>query len=252
MSARQKRQLPALLSQLKSDLKAAGHGIRSIAQALDVGETSVKRWLAGDGLSADRLEDLCLLAGTSLSELAERACRPPADLSEQLTLAQEQALTEDAFLSFIFFHILGGGAPEDAIVDFGIPRRAVEEKLERLERLALIDRLPSGRTRALIHRQAAWRRGPMRAHFDRHLKRQFVEMDYISADAMYTSNTFKLSPVGLSRLDELMEYVRLELLALVEEDRPNSRLSGKWYTSLFAAREMDTSPLRNIARPRTT
>lgn len=242
------RQMQTLLDILRRDLRAGGHTMRSIAAKLGVGEATVKRWLAGKGLTLDRLDQLCALADVSFADLVEAANQPPGDLAQHLTLAQERALTEDSFLSFLFFLILGGWSPNDVVTDFDVPQAMVEGRLRRLERLALIDRRSGDRVRARIDRSVAWRRGPMRAHFEQHMKRQFFEMDFASPEAMYTSEVVKLSPLGVARLGELIEQVRLDLQSLSDEDRRHARLPGQWYAVLFAARELDTAPLRARAK----
>ena len=69
-----------------------------------------------------------------------------------MTLAQERALSQDAFLSFLFMVILGGYDWEEVARDFEIAPREMEAALIRLERLALIDRLALGRVRPLVDR----------------------------------------------------------------------------------------------------
>lgn len=240
------RQTQAMLDVLRRELRASGYTLRSAADALDIGEATIKRWLNGKGLMLDRLEDLCGLAGIDIVDLVEMARRPAPDLSQHLTLAQERALTEDSFISFLFFLILGGWSPRDLIADMGIPASIVEGRLRRLERLALIDRTPGGKVRARIDRSVAWRRGPMRAHFEQHMKHQFLEMDFASPDAVYFSEVVKLSPVGHARFLEMMEKVRLDLQALSDEDRRDARLPGQWYAILFAARDLDIRALQEV------
>ncbi len=151
---------------------------RRLATELGVGEASIKRWLAGQGLAFARFEQLAALAETSIAELA-RATEAPADhLAQELTLAQERALSEDAFLSFLFIAVLGGHGPDEIMQDFGLPARQIEAALIRLERLALIDRLPGGRTRALVDRAIIWRKSPMRRLFETQMKPQFLAMDF--------------------------------------------------------------------------
>jgi hypothetical protein len=96
-----------------------------------------------------------------------RACeRPALHLAQELTLAQERALSQSAFLSFLFMVILGGTAPDEVAEDFGVPPAQMETALSQLERLALIDRLRGGGVRPLVDRTIVWRKTPMRAQFE--------------------------------------------------------------------------------------
>ena len=125
-----------LLSALRARLRANGWTARRLAAQLGVGEATVKRWLAGKGLTLDRLDALASLAETSLAELARLAERPGAGLAQELTLAQERALSSDGFLSFLFMVILGGYDWEEVARDFEIAPREMEAALIRLKRLA--------------------------------------------------------------------------------------------------------------------
>lgn len=236
------RQLTTFLTVLRRLLRANGLSLREIAERMDVGEATVKRWFAGQGLAADRLEDLCALAGISLGELAELAMRPLQGQSTQVTLAQEEALTESPLLSFLFFSILSGWPPSDLNRELGISMKLIETLLYRLERLALIDRLPGGRVRSRVDRRTIWR-GPLRRHFEQHMKHWFLEMDYSDPAAIYTVETTKLSPTGLARLQELIERFRRDVQELADDDRRHSLLPKRWHATLVVTRAMDLTQL---------
>ena len=240
-----------LLATLRQRLRATGWTARRLAAELCVGEATVKRWLTGRGLTLDRLNQLADLAGTTLAELARIAERPGAGLAQELTLAQERALSSDTFLSFLFMTILGGTSPVEIAADFAVPRDVMELSLARLERLALIDRLPGGRARALIDRTVMWRKAPMRALFNERMKPQFLAMDFSAAEAVFVSEVVKLSPRGAAELAEMLERLRRDVQALAERDRDHSLLPRKWYGMLGALRELDTAELQGAAREGT-
>ncbi|TPE63704.1 XRE family transcriptional regulator [Sandaracinobacter neustonicus] len=235
--------MPAVLAELRRQLRGAGYTIKAAAQALGVAEATLKRWLAGHGMTVDKLDDLCLLADTSLPEII-RLIDQPVRLKSQLTLAQETALVSDPFMTLMFFAILGGWSPEELLANVDMPEAEIEQRLSRLERLALIDRLPGGRIRCRIDRKVRWRRHLMGAQFERYVKRQFVELDYSSSQVFYQGEIIRLSLSGYSRLAELIERVRVDTRAIEDEDRHNTRLESNWYVTLFAVRELDLSRLR--------
>lgn len=236
-----------LLSALRLQLRANGWTARRLAAELAVGEATVKRWLAGKGLTLDRLDILAGLAQTSLAELARQAERPGAGLAQELTLAQERALSQDGFLSFLFMVILGGYDVTEMARDFDVPTRQMEAALIRLERLALIDRLPMGRVRPLVDRAIIWRKTPMRAQFEARMKPQFLDMDFAAQDAVYASDILKLSAQGAARLTELIEKHRRDVQALAAEDRATAHLPQSWFGMLCAARPLDMTGLQQAA-----
>lgn len=241
---RTENEAQALVQALRRHLRREGWTARRIAGQFAIGEATAKRWLAGRGLTLDRLQRLCALCGLTIADLARETQQPPADLAQELTLAQERALSADPFLAFLFMAILGGNAPSDLAADFAIPPREIDAALGRLERLALIDRLASGRVRPLVDRAIAWRKTPMRRLFETQMKQQFLTMDFAADEAVYASEILRLSQLGAARLAELIEQHRRDVQALAEADRHQSHLPRAWYGMLCAARALDTSNLQ--------
>lgn len=227
----------AFLAALRQALRDAGWTQVRLAQEFGVGTATVKRWLHGRGLSFRMLSRLCELAETSLAELADD-CRAIAQESDQLTLAQEEALTQDSNLSTVFFLILRGWPPSEATEAFHIPPETVERHVARLERLALVDRLSGGRVRARLSPSHTWQRAPMRRHFERHLKQLFVSIDYGDPAVNFGAEMVKLSPLGVAQVRERIEAFRAELRAIEREDRRSAALPGEWYAVLAVARSL--------------
>ena len=238
-----------LLVHLRQQLRASGWTTKKLAQHFTIGEATAKRWLTGQGLTLDRLQQLADLAGTTIAALARDTERPDAGLAEELTLAQERALSEDSFLSFLFITILGGYAPDQIARDFEIAPEQIDAALVRLERLALVDRLSGGRVRPRIDRRIIWRKSPMRTLFETQMKPQFMAMDFAANDAVYASEIVRLSAQGAAMLAELIERHRRDIQALAERDRQDALLPARWYAILSAARPLDTTGLERSPMP---
>lgn len=233
-----------MLSILRRALRQDGWTARRIAAEFAIGEATAKRWLVGKGLSLERLERLAALVGLTLADLAREAEHPATGLAQELTLAQERALSSDTFLSFLFMTILGGNSPAEIARDFDVPAPAMDQWLAKLERLALIDRLPGGRVRPLVDRTIVWRKTPMRSLFEERMKPQFLGMDFAAPDAVYASELVKLSARGAAELAEMIEQHRRAVQALAERDREDSVLQRGWYGMLCAMRSFDMSELQ--------
>lgn len=229
----------AMLAALRRTLRRVGWTQAALAAELSVGTATIKRWLRGRGLTLHMLGRLCQLAECTIAELAQDS-EGARHGHDRLTLLQEEALTEDADLSTIFFLIVNGWPPAEATEAFHIPVEKVERHVARLERLALVDRLSGGRVRARIDPAHAWQRAPMRRHFERHLKRHFFSLDYGSPDTIFGAETIKLSPVGVGRVKDRIEQFRNELRAIAQDDRRTATLPGEWYAVLAVARSMTT------------
>lgn len=235
----------ALLAVLRRHLRQQGWTAQRLARELAVSEPTAKRWLAGKGLTLDRLDRVAALAGMTLADLAREAEDAPQGLARELTLAQERALSTDIFLSFLFMAILAGNQPDEIMTDFSLPSRTMETALLRLERLALIDRLRQGRVRPLVDRALVFRKVPLRSLFERHMKQQFFDLDYAAPETTYASEIVKLSDVGAAQLAELIERLRGEVQALSDRDRESAVLPRKWYGLLGVMRALDLSAVRD-------
>lgn len=235
-----------MLATLKLHLKSAGWTASTIAQRLEIGEATAKRWLAGKALTIDRLTVLADLCDLSLAELVRETERPTASLARELTLAQERALMADEFMALMFFTILSGYPPQETAADFELPQAMVESALTRLERLALIDRLSGGRARVLIDRAVIWRKAPMRQLFETRMKAQFMAIDFSAPETAYASEVVKLSSQGAAALAELIEEYRRKVQALAKNDRETSHLPASWYTTLAVMRPLDLSGLERL------
>ena len=228
-----------MVALLRRELRQAGWTARRLASELAISEPTAKRWLGGKGLTLDKIERLAGLCGISIAELAREAEHAQPGMARELTLAQERELASDVFLSFLFMTIVGGISPPEIAEDLGVPAQAMESALARLERLALIDRLPGGRVRSLVDRSVLFRKSPMRALFEARMKPNFLAIDFSAADTVYASEVMKLSDAGAAMLAELIEQHRRDVQALAERDRDASLLTRRWYGMLCAMRPLD-------------
>ena len=242
MKSARTRQFPQLIEALKAQLKAQGLRQRDIADRLGVGLATVKRWLAGDGLTTQRMEDLCDLAKISLVELVEAAAREPADRSTQFSPSQERALAEDSRLFFVFFSLLNGWPTEDCERELALDPDTMQTILRRLVRLGLVDVLPGGRVRVLTVREVAWRQnGPLSKNFA--ARRDFVERGGDAQD-LHMSDFVKLSAAGLNEVRDLLEELRREIHRVARADRHRTASSRTWQGLLFLVHPLRMDAIR--------
>jgi transcriptional regulator with XRE-family HTH domain len=233
------RQSRALLEALKAALRAKGLRLTDVASELRVSPSTVKRWLAGNNLTIDRLEALCDLAAISLSELVERADDVAPGKILRLSQSQERGLAEDTRLAFLFFSILNGWPPADFAREFGIGPELMQAYLDRLHRLGLVDILPSGRVRSRAARRVTWRRGgPLARHFEAKVKHHFMGADFGDSSTFFLSDIVKVSPAGAAQIEALVEQFRKEIHRIAEIDARAAAVDGRWRGVLFAVREI--------------
>lgn len=236
-----------LFAVLRRHLRREGWTAQKLAAHLGIGEATAKRRLAGKGITLERFGQLARLVGLTVAELAREAEGANDGLARELTLAQERALSGDAFLAFIFVTILGENDPAEFIADYGVPADRMEAALQKLERLALIDRIKGGRIRSLVDHNVMYNKLPMRRAFETHMKQQFVAIDFSHPETVFASEVIKLSDAGAARLAEEIERHRREVHALAMRDRETALLKRTWYSVLWAARPLDLSRLQRAA-----
>lgn len=227
----------ALLAELRIELRRRRLTGKAIAQAMGVAEPTVRRWLRGEGLLLERLEDLCRLAGISLRDLVNSL---PEGGAPRFTLAQERVLAADHPLAFLFFAILNGGHPEEFEREFRLPPARVEAYVQRLIRLGLIDRAATGRIRPLTTRSVSWRPGgPLALAFDKRVKHYFLSLNFGSPDATYVSDMVRLSEAGRARVHAMFAALRLEVHKLADADRAAQLDQYDWSAVLMLVRPLD-------------
>jgi transcriptional regulator with XRE-family HTH domain len=209
---------------------------RGLAAALGVAEPTVWRWLRGEGLTLERLDEICGILGLDLRDLA---LATPESGATRFTLAQERVLAADRPLAFLFFLILNDGDPETFGRDFRLSAEQVEDHLHTLTRLGLVDRR-GGRVRALTTRSVAWRPGgPLAMAFEKTVKHLFLGQDFGSPAATYVADMVRLSQAGRAKLHGLFTALRLEVHKLAEEDRQARHETYEWSAVLMLVRALD-------------
>lgn len=239
------RQLPGLLRALKADLKRQGIRQTDIADRLDVGVATVRRWLSGQGLTMDRFEELCGLANVTFAELADESESATLDRQTRFTPSQERELARDQLLSFLFFSLLHGWAPEASRQDLQITSERLSQLLNRLVRLGLIDISATGRVRLRTVPTVIWRRGgPLARHFHERVRHLVLDADYGSPDLFYLSDVAKLSLGAQQRIRELMERLRRDVHEIAATDRRALEPDRSWQALFLLLRPLDMTAVR--------
>ena len=242
--------MTALLAELRAELRRRKMTGKVIAHSLGVAEPTVRRWLRGEGLLLERLEDLCGLAGISLRDLISLL---PESGATRFTLAQERVLAADRPLAFLFFSILNGVQPDAFQREFHLRRGQVDAYVERLIRLGLVDRGPSGRARSLTTRSYSWRPGgPLATAFDKRIKHFFLSLDFGAEDAAYVSDMVRLSEAGRAQAHAMFAALRLEIHRLAEADQAAQFDHYDWSGVLMLVRPLDMAEVTRAEPPAPT
>lgn len=225
------------MGELRREMKSQGVRPGALAKEFGVAEPTVWRWLRGQGLTLDRVDQICAILGLDLRDLIARAGDEGAD---RFTLAQERVLAADRGLALLFFAILNGAQKSQCERELRLPPERLDQYLDRLVRLGLIAVATSGRLRPLTSRAVRWRRGgPLASAFERTVKHFFLSMDFGAAEADYVSDMVKLSAAGRMRVLALYEALREDVHLIAEQDRAARHEDYDWSALLMLIRPLD-------------
>lgn len=229
--------IATILSELRRELKGRGLRVSRLAEELDVAEPTVWRWLRGEGLTLDRLDEICAIADLDVRDLLARG---DDERQESFTLAQERVLAADRGLALVFFAVLHGAQNRDLEQEFGLPADRLSSHLERLKRLGLIEIPARGRIRLKVRRSVRWRRGgPLSVAFERTVKPLFMSMDFGSPEARYVSDMVPMSETGRARVHALFETLRDDIHMIGEQERAAHLEGREWSGVLMMVRPFD-------------
>jgi transcriptional regulator with XRE-family HTH domain len=239
-----KSQIKILMEVLREFLRARGLGPRDIAKQLGVSERTVMRWFASKAVDTEVIERLCDLVGLSFFELSELAARRVETRLTRLSIAQEQALVDDALLNYIFINVLKGWSAVELQREISVPEPMLVDALIRLEKLGLIGLLPGNEIRLKTTRDIEWRKdGPYANYVNMFLGWSLNKPDISDTKSLWTMDVLKLSTGSLAQLRRKFDALKAEAVLLSEQDRRSDDLSREWHALVLAARHIAFPPL---------
>lgn len=219
-----------LLTQaLKRCLRARGVTYRDVAQELGLSESSIKRLFSEQTFTLKRLEDICHLLDMSMFDLLRVAAADDDQRSNELGLVQEQALADDPTLLAYFYLLLIGWQPKRIARRLELDEPGQRACLTRLTALRLIETLPRKRVRLLTDTRIKWRAGgPIRARYEDHAKREFVDYGFDGKEDALDLENSELSDASIKVLQRKISRLAEDFAELAELDRslPHERKRG--------------------------
>jgi len=208
-----------LIAALKTVLKARGVTYRHIAGALRLSEASVKRILAAESLSLERLEAICRFLDLTVYELIRLARTGETEDVSVLTEVQEAALAQNPQLLACFYLLLNGWTPTRVARRLELSEPQLARLLVALDKLHLIELHPRNRVRPLTARTILWRKGgAVRRMYERQVKAEFLDADFDSGDAVMRFETGELSDASLGMLEKKIDRLVREFENLADLD----------------------------------
>jgi transcriptional regulator with XRE-family HTH domain len=239
----------SLIKALQTALRQHRKTYADVAQALGLSEVSVKRLFAKKDLSLNRLEQICLSIGLTLSELVESANRATPPIS-QLTPEQEQELASDIKLVVVAYLALNRWQFDEIMRYYAIDQHELTRLLARLERLNILQLLPLNRIRLLTSRNFSWRKdGPIQKIYEKQVQLEFFNDTFEDPNETFVFLGGALSDNSLAKLTNSLQELVREFDVLAEQDQKLPRNMRRSTGALLALRPIEFTLFKKYKRP---
>jgi len=211
-------QLTEVCEILKSTLKQQGITYKALAQQLDMSEANVKRMFSLKQFSLTRLEDICEVAGLSLSDLFLLVENQKKKLI-QLTAEQEQELIDDTKLFLVAACVRDGWSFEEIIHHYKIDQFECVQLMAKLDRLKMIQLLPNNQYKMLISQNFQWRpNGPLEKYMEKNGIAKFMASSFTGENSFrfYIRGTYTQTSIDI--IERKLKQLKKEVALLNQED----------------------------------
>ena len=241
-------QASSLIDTLKRELKAQGKTYIDVAETLELSEASVKRLFSEKNFTLQRLERVCDLLNIEFTELVQRMNKAQRQLI-QLTREQEKEIASDLLLLLITVSVISGMSFKDIVNSYDITESECIQKLAQLDRLKIIDLLPSNRVKLLVAPNFHWLpNGPIQQFFQQKVEQDFFSSRFDKANEKLIVTNAILTDTSNARLQKKMERLAAEFNELMQEDHaaPSGQKNGT--TMVLAIRQWQYSLFKKIKK----
>lgn len=211
-------QLAEVCDILKLTLKQQGITYKTLAQQLDMSEANVKRMFSLKQFSLARLEEICEVAGLSLSDLFLLVENQKKKLI-QLTAKQEQELIDDTKLFLVAACARDGWSFDEIIHHYQIDQFECVQLMAKLDRLKMIQLLPNNQYKMLISQNFQWLpNGPLEKYMEKNGIAKFMASSFTGENSFrfYIRGTY--TQTSISIIERKLNQLKEEVALLNQED----------------------------------
>jgi transcriptional regulator with XRE-family HTH domain len=201
---------------IKAKLRSQGISYRELAKSIGVSEPTVKRDLSRGRFSLERLDKICEILGTEVTDLLQPA--EEAQLTE-LSEQQELALVASPKLLLATYLVVNDWKFGDIVSTFRIGENELVNILLKMDRLRIVDFRPPTRVRKLTARNFSWRKdGPVHGFFIQRVLPEFFNTRFDAPGDEFRFMGGTLSPASLLRLQSSIRRLAADFEQLAKQD----------------------------------
>jgi transcriptional regulator with XRE-family HTH domain len=228
-----------LIHILKQEMKAQGLTYADLARALNLAESSVKRFMSQREMPLSRVDAICRVLGLDFTDVARRVV-DQQPLQQEMTLQQEQAVVADKRLLLVAICVLSQWTAEQITSEYRFTQAEVITALAKLDRIGIIELRPLNRYRLRLAKTFRWRpHGPVMTYF-----REEALLDYFSGGFDATGEGLLLVHGSISRalapaFQERLQRVAQDFAQQHLTDQKIKSEDREGYTLLLAMRRWE-------------
>jgi len=208
-----------IIDVLRAELRAVNLTYRTLAERIDMSESSVKRLFGQKDMPLSRLAQICQAAGIALEDVLRRAAdaRPQTDA---LTLPQETALVAKPRLLLVAICCLGHWSFEQIVENYRLSEAECISAMAELDRLGLIELRPMNRYGMRVSHAFHWLPdGPVQRFFREHMVPDYFAGRFDGPGETLMCLPARLSPASAAELAQKIAQLAAELARLHKHDR---------------------------------
>ncbi len=229
-----------IIQALKKCLKQHQITYKQVAEWLDVSEHSVKRLLASNRLSIERLEIICQHLQIDFFDLAK--VMEQQQRLVQLDVEQERIIVSDPQLLLITFCVINGYQFQEILSFYSITEHECIQQLATLDRFKIITLLPNNKIKRLIAPNFSWiPNGPIQQFFQKKVQDEFFQSTFASEHEQLICNNAMLKSSDVEALFAKLQKVNDDFTALGQANFSSDKSTLRGTTLVLAYRQWQPS-----------
>jgi DNA-binding Xre family transcriptional regulator len=238
-----------IVAELKRSLRARNLTYATVAKKLNLSVASIKRLFSRGDISLKRVDQICELLESNLSEILERARQRPA--TDQLTLGQEQEIVSDPALFLMTWLVVNRASLAEIAQTYKFSEREVLRYFIKLDQMKVVELQPGNRTRLLVSRHFSWRPGgPVQRYIHQKLLREFTDTHFTGPQEEFFFHGGEVSAEGMAELQQVLRNAARQCAEILDRVRaPRDARRGAAF--VLALRPWKYSGFRQFERGST-
>lgn len=232
---------------IKQLLRQQGINYRLLAKELDLSESAIKHMFAAGNMSLKRLDAICAILKLDLADLIDSI--QTSDHLEQLSFVYEKELVSDQRLLLVAYCVVNHWGMQAIIQRYLISDTECIQYLAKLDRMKLIELLPSNRIRPRISSSFKWiKNGPIERFFRTQVQSEFLASHFSGDDSIRIVNNGNLSPEARKQLIDRLKMIEQLFEDLNQQEKKRAHLEKQGTTMVLALRPWEFTAFVDLER----